>query len=99
MVKGGGFVYPLPMTFTKTEQEAIVLNAVWAMIDDMVNFAIFMPLDGRTQNTNLMPQRSDTLRLFHVLLGEFLSPLVREGEALACPSICRNHRAALGHLT
>jgi hypothetical protein len=68
------------MTFTKTEQEAIVLNAVWAMIDDMVNFAIFMPLEGRTQNTNLTPKSSDTQRLFHVLLGEFLSPLVRKGK-------------------
>ena len=44
------------MTSTKTEQEAIVLNSVWSMIDDMVNFAIFMPLNGKTQNTNLMPK-------------------------------------------
>ena len=60
------------MTFNKTEQEAIVLNAVWSMIDDMVNFAIFMPLDGQTQNINLMPRTTDTRRLFHVLLGDFL---------------------------
>jgi hypothetical protein len=66
------------MTFTKTEQEAIVLNSVWSMIDDMVNFVIFMPLNGKTQNTNLMPITSDTLRLFHVLLGDFLSQLNRK---------------------
>lgn len=71
--------YPVPMGFNKTEQEAIVLNAIWSMIDDMVNFAIFMPLNGKAQNTNLMPQTIDTRRLFHVLLGDFLSPLVRKG--------------------
>lgn len=67
------------MTFTKTEQEAIVLNAVWSMIDDMVNFAIFMPLERRTEGITLVPQTTDTLRLFHLLLGDFLSPLVRKG--------------------
>jgi hypothetical protein len=67
------------MEFTKTEQEAIVLNAVWTMIDDMVNFATFMPLGERTQNTNLMPRTDDSLRLFHLLLGDFLSPLNRRG--------------------
>jgi hypothetical protein len=65
--------------FTKTEQEAVVLNAVWSMIDDMVNFSIFTPLGSKTQDTNLMPQTNDTLRLFHLLLGDFLSPLMRKG--------------------
>jgi hypothetical protein len=67
------------MTFTRIEQEAIVLNAAWAMIDDMVNFAIFVPLGSKIEDTNLMPQTADTLRLFHVLLGDFLSPLIRKG--------------------
>lgn len=66
------------MKFTKTEQEAIVLNAAWTMIDDMVNFGIFVPLKAQTQNINLLPSTSDTLRLFHLLLGDFLSPLVRK---------------------
>lgn len=68
------------MTFTKTEQEAIVLNAVWSMIDDMVNFALFMPLGGRTQGINLMPKTSDSLRLVHLRLGDFLSPLAPNGK-------------------
>lgn len=67
-------------TFNSTEQEAIVLNAVWSMIDDMVNFAIFMPLGEKIHDTNLMPRTTDTRRLFHVLLGDFLSPLVRKGK-------------------
>jgi hypothetical protein len=64
------------MTFTASEQEAIVLNAAWSMIDDMVNFAVFMPLGATTVDISLMPRTSDTRRLFHVLLGDFLSPLI-----------------------
>lgn len=69
------------MTFNRVEQEAIILRAVWGMIDDMINFAIFMPLEGRTQNTNLVPQTHQTLRLFNILLGDFLSPLSRKGRS------------------
>lgn len=68
------------MTFSTTEQEAIVLSAVWLMIDEMVNFAIFMPLNGRTRDIGLMPQTSEARRLLHVLLGDFLSPLSRKGK-------------------
>lgn len=63
------------MPFTETEQEAIILNSVWSMIDDMVNFAVFMPLRGGTKDINLMPKTADTQRLFNVVLGDFLSPL------------------------
>lgn len=68
------------MAFTRTEQEAIVLNAVWLMIDEMVNFAIFMPFGEKIHDAILMPRTTDTRRLFHVLLGDFLSPLVRKGK-------------------
>lgn len=68
------------MGFSETEQEAIVLNAVWSMIDEMVNFAIFVPLGGKIHDTNLMPQTTETRQLFHVLLGDFLSPLTRKGK-------------------
>jgi hypothetical protein len=71
--------YVWTMPFTEHEQEAIILNAAWSMIDDMVNFSVFMPLNGAIENINLIPRTSDTLRLFHVLLGDFLSPLVRKG--------------------
>ncbi len=69
------------MAFNRFEQEAIILNAAWEMIDDMVNFAIFMPLGERKHETNLMPQTHNTLRLFNLLLGDFLSPLQKKGTA------------------
>lgn len=68
------------MTLNRTEQEAIILKAVWSMVDEMVNFAIFMPLGNRLHDTNLMPRTTDTRRLFHILLGDFLSQLVRKGK-------------------
>jgi hypothetical protein len=67
------------MALNSVEQEAVVLRAVWGMIDDMVNFAIFMPLGQSTRDTNLLPQTSQALRLFNILLGDFLSPLARKG--------------------
>jgi hypothetical protein len=63
------------MTFTKMEQEAIVLNAVIGMVDDMVNHAIFHRLGEKRHNTNLQPLTSNSLRQFGVLLRDFLSPV------------------------
>ncbi|BBD01481.1 MULTISPECIES: hypothetical protein [Sphingomonadaceae] len=60
---------------TDIEREAIILNAVRAMIDDMVNHVIFVPLGDRTRDTNLMPLTSETLRQFSTLLRDFLSPV------------------------
>lgn len=59
-------------TFTKVEQEAIILNAVWEMIDGMVNYAMFVKND-RVENANLMFETSAHMRLFNILLGDFLS--------------------------
>lgn len=67
------------MTFTALEQEAIILNAVMGMIDDMVNHVIFCSLGEKTKDTNLMPQTSDTLRQFAILLRDFLSPVTSKG--------------------
>lgn len=67
------------ITFTPLEQEAIVLNAVMGMVDDMVNHAIFSLSGKNTQNTNLLPQTSDTLRQFSILLRDFLSPVRGKG--------------------
>src|SRR4051794_37835064 len=61
--------------FTDVEREAIILNAVRGMIDDMVNHAIFMPLGERRHDTNLMPTTSEALRQFGTLLRDFLSPV------------------------
>ena len=63
------------MAFNEIEQEAIILNAIWDMIDEMVNFAIFTRLGSKIHDTNLLPNTLDTRRLFHVLLVDFLSPL------------------------
>lgn len=68
------------MTFSKTEQEVIVLESVWSMIDDMVNFAMFGSLDDKTEGIMLSPVSDDTLRLFHILLGDFLSQLGKRGK-------------------
>ena len=56
------------------EQECIILNSVWQMIDDMVNWAMFVKHD-RTEPTNMMFQTSQHSRLFIILLGDFLSQL------------------------
>ncbi len=69
------------MTFSALEQEAIVLNAVMRMVDDMVNHVIFCPLGENRANTNLLPQTSDTLRQFAILLRDFLSPVTARGNS------------------
>jgi hypothetical protein len=56
------------------EQECIILNSVWQMIDDMVNWAMFVKHD-RTEPTNVMFQTGQHGRLFIILLGDFLSEL------------------------
>ena len=68
------------MTFTALEQEAIVLNAAMGIVDDMVNHAIFCSLGDDRENTNLLPQTSDTLRQFAILLRDFLSPVTAKGK-------------------
>lgn len=67
------------MTFSPIEQEAIILNAVMGMVDDMVNHTIFCGLDEKRHDTNLLPQTSETLRQFNILLRDFLSPVTARG--------------------
>lgn len=70
------------ISFSKIEQEAIVLKAVWEMIDGMVNYEMFVK-NTRTENTNLMFNTHSHMRLFNILLGDFLSlPQVRGNERL-----------------
>jgi len=59
-------------TFSETEQEAIILNAMWAMIDDMVNYEMFVKTE-RTTDVVLMFSTSTHMRLFNVLFVDFLS--------------------------
>ncbi len=66
-------------TFNETEQEAIILNAMWGMIDDMVNYEMFVKAE-RTTDVVLMFSTSTHMRLFNVLLVDFLSqPQPRQG--------------------
>lgn len=67
------------MTFSPIEQEAIILNAVMGMVDDMVNHSIFCGLGEKRHDTNLLPQTSETLRQFNILLRDFLSPVTARG--------------------
>src|SRR5258708_6005149 len=59
-------------SFTKIEQEAIILNAVWEMIDGMVNYEMFVKHD-KVEDTNLLFETPTHMRLFNILLGDFLS--------------------------
>lgn len=63
------------LNYSPIEQEAIVLNAVLGMIDDMVNHANFCLPAGTFVDKNLLPKTDTTLRVFNILLADFLSPL------------------------
>jgi hypothetical protein len=56
-----------------TEQEAIILNAAWEMIDDMVNWAMLVKFEEPLRT--VMFETSQHARLFNILLGDFLSDL------------------------
>lgn len=56
------------------EQECIILNSVWGMIDGMVNWAMFVKPDHATP-TSVMFQARAHAQLFNILLGDFLSEL------------------------
>jgi hypothetical protein len=58
----------------EVEQESIILNSVWEMIDGMVNWAMFVKHE-RTDPTNMMFETSGHAQLFNILLGDFLSEL------------------------
>ena len=54
------------------EQEAIILNSAWSMIDDMVNWTMFPDTD-LTGSTVLQFKSREHARLFIILLTDFLS--------------------------
>jgi len=62
------------------EQEGIVLNAVWAMIDGMANYGL-MDLLGDTAEKQAMFHTSSDAQLFNVLLVDFLSKPETSGAA------------------
>lgn len=60
------------VTYNKSEQEIIVLRAVWSLIDNMVNYKNFEKEHG-TVDAELMFKTESTSRLFNILLADFLS--------------------------
>lgn len=69
-------------SFTAIEQESIILNAVWSMIDDMVNYEIFVKSD-EPEVSNLVFSTMTHRRFFNVLLVDFLSrPQASAGKPL-----------------
>ena len=58
--------------FTKTEQEVIVLKAIWEQINEMVNYEMFVKLN-RTNDVELRFNTMTHQRLFNILLVDFLS--------------------------
>jgi hypothetical protein len=58
--------------FTRTEQEVIVLKAIWELIDGMVNYEIFVRL-AETDEAQLTCKSRTCQRLFNVLLVDLLS--------------------------
>lgn len=56
------------------EQECIILNCAWKMINGMVNWAMFVKHD-RSTPTNMMFETAGHAQLFNILLGDFLSEL------------------------
>ncbi len=57
-----------------TEREIITLKTAWEMIDDMVNWAMFVKTD-KAELSNLIFVTSHSARLFAILLGDFLSEI------------------------
>lgn len=68
------------MELNSIEKEAVVLNAVLSMVDDMVNKSIFLLPGNKLYNTNLIPKNSESLRVFSILLRDFLSPVSGRGK-------------------
>lgn len=67
-------------SFNKTEQEAIILNAVCGLIDEMVNYGMFVKCET-FENSNVMFQTTAHARLFNIWLCDFLSvPLGKKGK-------------------
>jgi hypothetical protein len=66
----------------EVEQEGLILNSAWEMINGMVNWAMFVKHD-RTHLSNVMFETRAHAQLFNILLGDFLSELrVFRGEPI-----------------
>ena len=62
----------MPLRYNAIEEESIVLKAVWDLVQDCVNYSIFCKFSDPT-NVTLIPNTRNDLRLFNILVGDFLS--------------------------
>jgi len=70
--------------FTKTEHEVIVLKAIWELIDEMVNYDMFVKPEYTGDVTLVFNTRAHR-RLFNILLVDFLSQPKRWPFGLTMP--------------
>ena len=79
----------------QTERESVILNSAWAMIDDMVNWAMFDKND-LVGSTTLMFQSRTHAKLFIILLTEFLSPIQQSNSNKIVQNLVRMPNNARG---
>ena len=60
------------------EKEVIMLNAVYALIDDMVNF-VMISISGTDPDSQVKFESETHLRLFNIMLVDFLSATGKKG--------------------
>ena len=58
---------------TRTEHEVIVLKAIWELIEEMVNYEMFLKPESTDTVTSVMFRTRMHQRLFNILLVDFLS--------------------------
>lgn len=62
----------MSLRYNAIEEESIVLNAIWDLAQDCVNYSIFCKFSDPA-NVTLLPKTHNDLRLFNILVGDFLS--------------------------
>ena len=68
----------MPVELSLIEKEVIILNAVYALIDDMVNF-VMMSISGTDPDSQVSFKSETHLRLFNIMLVDFLSATGKRG--------------------
>jgi hypothetical protein len=68
----------MPVELSAIEKEVIILRAVYALIDDMVNF-VMMSISGADPHSQVTFKSETHLRLFNIMLVDFLSATGKRG--------------------
>jgi hypothetical protein len=74
----------MPLRYNAIEEESIVLKAIWDLAQDCMNYSIFCNFSDPA-NVTLLPNTRNDLRLFNILVGDFLS--VPKAGTLGLPGI------------